>query len=114
MADSYRLLAAKLNRTPNGFPSTSSGCQVCATERCPVHAIQFTNGSGAVSKDRCIGCGVCIASCPTESIKLLRRPQAEQLVPSRDIMNWSLERASSRVGPLTRVALRAFMAWRGR
>jgi Na+-translocating ferredoxin:NAD+ oxidoreductase subunit B len=94
--------------------STCSNCQLCATERCPVHAIGLTNGSYAVSKERCIGCGACATACPTDSIKLLRRPQSEQLVPSKDIMNWSLERASSRSGPLTRLALRSYLALRGR
>jgi Na+-translocating ferredoxin:NAD+ oxidoreductase subunit B len=94
--------------------NTCSDCRLCATERCPTQAINMIDGAHVVSKERCIGCGACAAVCPTGSIKLLRRPQAERSVPSRDLMNWSLERASNRSGPLTRLALRTYAAWRDR
>ncbi len=107
-------LVAHSNFVASIDSQTCSGCQLCATERCPTKAISFVDGVHAVSKERCVGCGACAAACPTESIKLLRRPQAEQLIPTKDIMNWSLERASNRSGPLTRLALRAYAAWRDR
>ena len=94
--------------------SNCVNCGLCATERCPTKAINSINGVYAVSKERCIGCGACATSCPTGSIKLLRRPKSEQLIPSKDIMNWSLERMSNRSGPLTRLALHAYAAWRDR
>jgi Na+-translocating ferredoxin:NAD+ oxidoreductase subunit B len=94
--------------------SNCASCGLCATERCPTMAIGLINGVYAVSNERCIGCGACATSCPTGSIKLLRRPKSEQLIPSKDIMNWSLERASNRSGPLTRLALHAYAAWRDR
>jgi electron transport complex protein RnfB len=28
--------------------------------------------------DRCIGCGLCVSTCPTESLTLQRKPEAEQ------------------------------------
>jgi electron transport complex protein RnfB len=94
--------------------NTCNSCQLCAMERCPTQAIRLIDGSYAVSSERCIGCGVCTASCPTESIKLLRRPEPEQLIPSKDMMNWSLERAANRSGLLTRLALRSYLALRGK
>jgi Na+-translocating ferredoxin:NAD+ oxidoreductase subunit B len=94
--------------------NTCTGCQVCATERCPTHAINAVNGSNVVSTERCIGCGACAATCPTESIRLLRRPPTEQLMPSKDLVNWSIERLSNRSGPLTRLALRSYLALRGK
>jgi Na+-translocating ferredoxin:NAD+ oxidoreductase subunit B len=94
--------------------SSCTSCGICATERCPTNAINQTNGVYTVSKERCIGCGACATSCPTDSIKLSRRPKSEQLTPSRDIMNWSLERASNRSSPFTRLALRAYAALRNR
>jgi Na+-translocating ferredoxin:NAD+ oxidoreductase subunit B len=94
--------------------STCSNCQLCSTERCPVHAISLVDGCCVVSKEKCIGCGACATSCPTDSIKLFRRPQTEQMIPARDVMNLSLERAASRSGPLTRLALGAYLSWRGR
>jgi Na+-translocating ferredoxin:NAD+ oxidoreductase subunit B len=92
--------------------SSCAGCGLCATDRCPTKAINPINGDYVVSRERCIGCGVCATSCPTGSITLVRRPKSEQLIPSKDIMNWSLERASNRGGPLTRLALHAYAALR--
>jgi Na+-translocating ferredoxin:NAD+ oxidoreductase subunit B len=94
--------------------NTCSSCRLCETKRCPTKAIHLIDGAYSVSRERCIGCGACAAACPTGSIKLLRRPREEQLIPSKDLMNWNLERASSRSGPLTRLALRAYAAWRDR
>jgi Na+-translocating ferredoxin:NAD+ oxidoreductase subunit B len=94
-------------------PSTCTGCRLCSEQRCPVQAITAINGNSVVSNERCIGCGVCATACPSESIRLVRRPQTEQLIPSKDIINWSLERASNRGGTLTRLALRSYVAWRG-
>jgi Na+-translocating ferredoxin:NAD+ oxidoreductase subunit B len=94
--------------------SNCASCGLCATERCPTKAINLINGVYTVSNERCIGCGACATSCPTGSIKLLRRSKSEQLIPSKDIMNWSLERMSNRGGPLTRFALHAYAAWRDR
>jgi Na+-translocating ferredoxin:NAD+ oxidoreductase subunit B len=94
--------------------NTCNSCSLCATERCPTKAINLIDEAYAVSKERCIGCGACATTCPTGSIKLLRRPKAEQRIPSKDLVNWNLERASSRSGPLTRLALRGYAAWRDR
>jgi Pyruvate/2-oxoacid:ferredoxin oxidoreductase delta subunit len=89
---------------------TCNDCAACASPRCPMDAIVQEPGRYAVSADRCIGCGVCAVVCPSDSIRLTRRPDAEQAVPPRDIVHWSVERASSRSGPLTRLALRLWLA----
>jgi electron transport complex protein RnfB len=90
--------------------NTCNSCRLGAAERCPTKAIVANNDTYAVSSERCIGCGAGAAACPTESIKLVRRPPSEQLIPSKDLVNWNFERASSRSGPLTRLALRAVVA----
>jgi len=33
--------------------------------------------------DRCIGCGVCVHKCPTQSLWLVRRSGAEEDIPER-------------------------------
>jgi Na+-translocating ferredoxin:NAD+ oxidoreductase subunit B len=93
---------------------TCTNCGVCAAERCPVKAIESSGNVYSISSERCIGCGACATSCPTESIKLMRRPQMEQLVPSKDIVNWSLERLSNRSGLLKRLAFRTVASFRDR
>ena len=75
---------------------TCSSCGICAEERCPMGAITEDNGKYAVDRGRCIGCGVCQVTCPTEAISLLRRPEAERSKPPATFMEWILERAKNR------------------
>lgn len=58
------------------------GCGVCKEDRCPVHAIELTDGKADVNKDRCIGCGLCVTKCPAQAITLVKRPEeAQPVVP---------------------------------
>ena len=54
---------------------TCNACKTCA-ERCPVGAIEVDDFS-SVNQDICLGCGVCVPTCKTKSMKLVRRPQPE-------------------------------------
>jgi electron transport complex protein RnfB len=76
-----------------------SACGVCADERCPMGAIEATNGTYSVAADRCIGCGVCAPACPTESIRLVRRPADQQSLPPKNVIHWAVERSSARSCP---------------
>lgn len=75
---------------------TCAACGVCADERCPMDAIVEEDGSYRVVAERCIGCGVCTPTCPTESITLVRKPESEQDQPPSNLMEWNLKRAQSR------------------
>ena len=99
---------------PSGFvaaidPDACTDCDACAP-RCPMDAIERTPPRYTVAADRCLGCGVCAPVCPTGAITLVRRPEDARTVPPRDIVHWSVERMSSRSGPLTRLALRMWLA----
>jgi len=90
-------------------------CGVCASERCPVEAVAETDdGDYRVVGERCIGCGVCAVSCPTEAMQLVQRPEPERTEPPRNIVDWSVQRAANRSGPLKAMALRGWLAWRER
>lgn len=90
-------------------------CGVCANERCPVEAVGETDdGAYRVIGERCIGCGVCIETCPSEAMQLVARPEIEQTTPPRDIIDWSVQRTASRSGPIKAMALRGWLAWRER
>jgi Fe-S-cluster-containing hydrogenase component 2 len=42
-----------------------------------VDAIQIENGLAAVSMSKCIGCGLCVSTCPNDSISMIhKKPDA--------------------------------------
>ena len=75
----------------------SDGCIVCNTcvdERCQVGAIEEGDDANHIISEKCIGCGLCISTCPTESIKLIRKDPEEIIAPPKDEMEWFETRAS--------------------
>jgi len=89
-------LLAKSHFTAAIDAESCSACGVCATERCPMDAIVEKNGAYDVLPERCIGCGACVSSCPTESITLNRKPEAEHDTPPAHLMDWNMKRAAER------------------
>jgi Na+-translocating ferredoxin:NAD+ oxidoreductase RNF subunit RnfB len=73
-----------------------AACGVCADERCPMNAIVEEDGAYSVLPERCIGCGACVPSCPTESIKLQRKPESQHDAPPANLMEWNFKRAAER------------------
>lgn len=89
-------ILAKSNYVAAIDQETCAACGVCADERCPMDAIGEDAESYSVKTDRCIGCGACIATCPTESITLVRKPESEQDQPPSNVVDWYFKRAQSR------------------
>lgn len=55
-------------------------CRTCG-EHCDTGALRFAPQLGRVAAphidhDRCTGCGDCLATCPTQAIRMVRRPNA--------------------------------------
>jgi NAD-dependent dihydropyrimidine dehydrogenase PreA subunit len=73
-----------------------TACGVCRDERCPMEAIAEEDGTYRVMPERCIGCGVCTVTCPSEAITLINRPQEDREEPLTNIMEWSAKRTASR------------------
>jgi electron transport complex protein RnfB len=71
-------------------------CGVCKDERCQVNAIEEGEDAYRVIKERCIGCGLCIATCPSEAIQLVRKKTAEMILPPKDEKDWYQERGRLR------------------
>jgi NAD-dependent dihydropyrimidine dehydrogenase PreA subunit len=77
-------------------PDTCAACGTCKEERCQVNAIEQGEEAYTVVREKCIGCGLCVTTCPTESIKLIRKQPEELVPPVRDEMDWFEQRARQR------------------
>jgi electron transport complex protein RnfB len=77
-------------------PDACIACGTCAEERCQVGAIAEGEETYRIIRDRCIGCGLCISTCPSEAIRLVRKPTQERVPPPKDEMDWYEKRAHLR------------------
>jgi electron transport complex protein RnfB len=77
-------------------PDNCIACGTCAEERCQVKAIEEGEDSYRVIKERCIGCGLCCSTCPSEAIRLVRKKADECIPPPKDEKDWFEKRAQSR------------------
>ena len=72
-------LIAKSNYYALVDTDTCDGCETC-TDRCQVDAVEIEDGSAAITMAKCIGCGLCVSTCPTESISMILK-QSDDLFP---------------------------------
>jgi len=77
-------------------PDECVACGTCKNERCQVNAIQEGEDAYQVIKERCIGCGLCVSTCPSEAIQLVRKDPADLNLPPKDEMGWYEARGRSR------------------
>jgi Pyruvate/2-oxoacid:ferredoxin oxidoreductase delta subunit len=62
-------------------PELCSECETCRS-RCPMEALDSSNGATRVDLHRCIGCGLCVTTCPSEALKLVAKEQ--EIVPPQN------------------------------
>lgn len=77
-------------------PALCNGCALCAETRCQVNAIEKVGDVYRIRRTQCIGCGLCVSACPTEAVRLVRKPPEEQAVPPEDESKWNEQRAAAR------------------
>jgi len=77
-------------------PDICDACGTCAEERCQVNAIEEGEKAYRIIKEKCIGCGLCVSSCPTEAIQLFHKQPDELVYPVKDEEAWFDERARQR------------------
>jgi ferredoxin len=49
-----------------------------------------------VVKNRCIGCGLCVSTCPSGALSLVHKPEEERSAPPVTESEWFDERSRSR------------------
>lgn len=62
-------------------PELCTACDTCST-RCQMDALTTASGVTRVDRDRCIGCGLCVGTCPSGAVRL--KPKERQAAPPRD------------------------------
>ncbi len=77
-------------------PEKCTLCGICKHDRCQVNAIEQGDLAYEVMTEKCIGCGLCITTCPAEAISLKRKPNNAIQTPPRDEMDWYEKRARLR------------------
>jgi len=77
-------------------PDACTACGTCADERCQVHAIEEGEEAYRVVKEKCIGCGLCVSTCPSEAIQLIRKPAETIEAPPFNEMDWYEKRGKLR------------------
>jgi electron transport complex protein RnfB len=58
-------------------PGICEGCWTCL-DRCQMEALAAEGDHVALNLDRCIGCGLCVSTCPSGALTLVRKPGSEQ------------------------------------
>jgi Fe-S-cluster-containing hydrogenase component 2 len=61
-----------------------------------MEAVQLVNEKASIDIDKCIGCGLCVSTCPTDSMTLVRKPDSEQSNVPQDIIKASIELGRTR------------------
>ncbi len=86
-------MLAKSNFWASIDPDTCTACGNCADERCPMNAISDKEDYYEVNRARCIGCGVCVITCPTESISMVRKPEEQCIQAPKNMVAWMIDRS---------------------
>jgi NAD-dependent dihydropyrimidine dehydrogenase PreA subunit len=80
-------------------PGICQGCWDCLA-RCQMDALTADGDHVVLNLDRCIGCGLCVTTCPSGALTLLRKPESEpEAVPVNIDATWRIiSLAKSRMG----------------
>lgn len=66
-------------------PELCTECETCS-DRCQMEAISYVDGVSSVDLLRCIGCGLCVTTCPSGAIQLYRKEEAKTPPKTQDAL----------------------------
>ena len=69
-----------------------------------MEALELDGDTVVIDTDRCIGCGLCVVTCPTDSLALMRKPEEEQAAVPKDV-DQAMVRLGQERGKLSRAEL---------
>lgn len=85
-------------------------CYIC-TMRCQMEALEMGDDGLIHYEYRCIGCGLCVTTCTTGALTLVRKPEAEQPVVPKDFVDMHVKRGRARgvlgTGDLIKMVVRS-------
>ena len=61
-----------------------------------MEALRLDEKKAVLDIDRCIGCGLCVSTCPTHSLLLIRKQRAEQANVPKDHIKSAIKIAQAR------------------
>ena len=71
-------------------PDICDGCWDCL-ERCQMEALTEDGDRVSLNLDRCIGCGLCVTTCPSGALILVRKPDMDQAqIPDAIDATWQI------------------------
>ena len=77
-------------------PELCTSCETCH-DRCQMDALsEGSEEVTVVELSRCIGCGLCVTTCPTEAITLVAKPEGDRKVPPATAVELYFEMARRR------------------
>jgi Fe-S-cluster-containing hydrogenase component 2 len=61
-----------------------------------MEAIDIVEDKAVINLNRCIGCGLCVSTCPSDAMQLVKKPVDQQYVPPETGMETYIRIAQER------------------